>query len=107
MRHPLTKRSTPAHVTAERTYPVRVRVLLPSRGLGQKLNQMHAWLGERAPDGGHFVGGDRGPPDAALVYFQNIDVAHAFCAAFGCGRVEPSGIMSCAGAASPNSPGAS
>jgi len=39
---------------------------------------MHEWLRERAPNGRHYVGSDRGPPDAALVYFKDIEVAHAF-----------------------------
>lgn len=85
MRHPLTKRSTPAQVEAERSFPVRVRVPVPPRGLGQRLNEMHAWLRARAPDGGHFVGAERGPPEAALVYFKSIAMAHAFCDAFACG----------------------
>lgn len=50
---------------------------------------MHAWLRERAPDA-HWVGGDRGPPDAALVYFTDIEIAHAFCDEFRCGRIEAS-----------------
>jgi len=72
-------------VKAERAYPVRVRVPVPPHGLGQKLNEMHEWLRERAPDGRHFVGSDRGPPDAALVYFADIEVARDFCREFGCG----------------------
>jgi len=83
MRHPLTKRSTPGQVEAERRFPVRVRVPVPAGGLGRRLNEMHAWLRERAPDGRHFVGSDRGPPEAALVYFTEISLAHAFCNAFG------------------------
>jgi hypothetical protein len=88
VRHLLTKRSTPAHVEAEWRYPVRVRVPVPAHGLGHKLNEMHEWLRERAPDGQHFVGSDRGPPDAALVYFADIKVAHEFYDEFSCGRVE-------------------
>lgn len=49
---------------------------------------MHEWLRERAPDGGHWVGSDRGPPDAALIYFADIRVAHEFCEMFQCGRIE-------------------
>jgi hypothetical protein len=84
----MTKRTTPRKMTAERVFPVRVRVPVPPRGLGQRLNEMHDWLRKVAPDGRHFVASDRGPPDAALVYFADVSVAHAFCDTFRCGRLE-------------------
>ena len=31
---------------AERRYPVRVRIAVPSEGLGRQLEIMHAWLNE-------------------------------------------------------------
>jgi hypothetical protein len=46
---------------------------------------------ESALGEGHWVGGDRGPPDSDLVYFADIEIAHAFCEAFGCGRIEVGG----------------
>jgi len=82
----MTKRSTPGHVIAERSLSVRVRVPVPAGGLGRRLNEMHEWLRERAPDGRHYVASERGPPEAALVYFVDINVAHAFCDEFACGR---------------------
>ena len=57
----------PMSVIAEQSFPVRVRVMIPPRGLGLRLNEMHDWLRQHAAEnGGHFVGSDRGPPDAAL-----------------------------------------
>ena len=83
----MVRRSTPMSVTAERSFPVRVRVTVPPHGLGLRLNEMHEWLIQHAPDDGHFVGGERGPPQAALVYFADIAVARAFCHEFACGRM--------------------
>jgi hypothetical protein len=83
----MTRRTTPRHVIAERTFPVRVRVPVPPGGFGRDVNLMHEWLRDRAPGAGHFVCGDRGPPDAALVYFRDIEIAHAFCDAFAYVRV--------------------
>jgi len=59
-------------------------------GLGPRLNEMDAWLRERAPNGGHWVGSqNQGLSDAALVYFADIRVAHEFCEVLECGRMEP------------------
>ena len=83
------RRSTLTSVTAETLFPVRVRVPVPPRGLGLRLNEMHDWLREHAPNGGHWVGSQHhGLSDAALVYFGDIKVAHEFCEAFKCGRIE-------------------
>jgi len=69
---------------------VRVRVPVPPNGLGLRLDELLAWLREHAPNGRHWVGSQhRGLFDAALVYFADIQVAHEFCEAFACGRIEP------------------
>jgi hypothetical protein len=31
---------------AERRFPARIKLALPSGGLGERLDQMHAWLDE-------------------------------------------------------------
>ena len=85
----MVRRSTPMSVTAESLFPVRVRVIVPPRGLGLRLNEMHEWLRGRAPNEGHWVGSQHHVFDAALVYFADIKVAHEFCEAFACGRIEP------------------
>jgi len=75
-------------VLAEPSFPVRVRVIVPARGFGRRLNEMHEWLRERAAKEGHWVGSQHhGLSDAALVYFADIEVAHEFCEAFACGRI--------------------
>jgi hypothetical protein len=35
-----------ANREADRRFPVRIRVGVPAGGLGERLNQMHAWLDE-------------------------------------------------------------
>jgi hypothetical protein len=35
---------------AERRFPVRIRIAVPDRGLGDRLNRMQAWLDQKARD---------------------------------------------------------
>ena len=68
---------------AERRFPVRVRVGVPATGLGQRLNEMQAWLDENCGASGWAMtpAGMRGViNDALAVYFLDATLASAFVA---------------------------
>jgi len=79
-------RSTPQHVLADRYFPVRVRVAVPTLGFGVELGRMHTWLDEHAGPDGYFNGSQTRPgtKDAALFYFIDPRVAAEFVETFGC-----------------------
>ena len=54
--------------TAERRFPVRIRIAVPPRGLGQRHTQMTAWLDENCGADGWAMtpSGTRGPLNDAL-----------------------------------------
>ena len=68
---------------AERRFPVRIRVATATGGLGERLNQLQAWLDENCgpagwamtPSGMHGV-----INDALAVYFFDAAIASAFVA---------------------------
>jgi hypothetical protein len=83
----MVRRSTPARITDDRFFPVRVRVAVPQGGFGEQLNTMHGWLNMHAGRGNfaiHSAPNDLGI-DAALFYFMDIAVARAFVERFACG----------------------
>jgi hypothetical protein len=68
---------------AERRFPVRIRIAVPPRGLGERFNQMHEWLDQTAGADGWAMtpSGARGVVnDAAAVYFADATIAGAFVA---------------------------
>jgi len=89
----MVRRSTPAHVTDDRYFPVRVRIAVPSGGFGSQLDMMHGWLNLHSGRGNfaiHGAGNDLSV-DAALFYFVNVTTAKAFVERFACGLavIEP------------------
>ena len=69
--------------TAERRFPVRIRIGVPPQGLGQRHTQMTAWLDENCrPDGWTMTpSGTRGVlNDALSIYFADARLASAFVA---------------------------
>jgi len=68
---------------AERRYPVRINLALPSGGLGERLDQMHAWLDENCGADGWAMtpSGLRGVlNDAVAIYFLDATTAAGFVA---------------------------
>jgi hypothetical protein len=68
---------------AERRFPVRIRVGVPSEGLGQRHTQMTAWLDENCGADGWTMApsGTRGVlNDALSIYFADATLASAFVA---------------------------
>ena len=68
---------------AERNFPVRLRVGVPAGGLGERLNQIHAWLDENCGADGWAIApaGIRGVVnDAVALYFRDVSLASAFVA---------------------------
>ncbi|HKF72522.1 MAG TPA: hypothetical protein VKB68_12275 [Stellaceae bacterium] len=83
----MVRRSTPARVTDERYFPVRVRVAVPPGGFGNTIDIMYGWLNLHAGRGNyaiHSAGNDLGV-DAALFYFVDVGMAKAFIERFACG----------------------
>lgn len=68
---------------AERRFPVRIRVVIPPGGFGERLNRMHAWLDDSCgADGWSMTPACmRGViNDAVAVYFRDATLAAAFVA---------------------------
>jgi hypothetical protein len=68
---------------AERRFPVRIRIGIPSEGLGQRLTEMTAWLDENCGADGWAMtpSGMRGVlDDAVSIYFDDATLATAFVA---------------------------
>jgi hypothetical protein len=78
--------------SAERRFPIRIRIGVPSRGLGQRHSQITAWLDENCGADGWAVtpSGTRGVlNDALSIYFADATLANAFVARWCAGnRVE-------------------
>ena len=87
----MVRRSTPARITDDRYFPVRVRIAVPQGGFGEQLNVMHGWLNMHAGRGNfaiHSAPNDLNATlgtDAALFYFMDVSVAKAFVERFACG----------------------
>jgi hypothetical protein len=67
--------------TAERCFPIRIRIGVPPQGLGQRHTQMTSWLDENcSPDGWAMTpSGTRGVlNDALSIYFVDTTLASAF-----------------------------
>ena len=78
--------------SAERRFPVRIRIGVPPGGLGQRHTQITAWLDENCGADGWAVtpSGTRGVlNDALSIYFADATLANAFVARWCAGnRVE-------------------
>lgn len=74
---------------ANRYFAVRVRVLVPPGGFGRQFDEMQGWLNLYVGRGKYFIGSEANPgiPDAALFYFEDVEVARAFVQRFACGIV--------------------
>ena len=70
-------------VSAERRFPVRIRISLPPGGFGQRYAEMAAWLDENCGADGWAMtpSGIRGVlNDAVSIYFLDATLASAFVA---------------------------
>jgi hypothetical protein len=68
---------------AERRFPVRIRLAIPTGGLGERLNQMQTWLDQNAGADGWAMtpSGARGVVnDAIAIYLGDATIASAFVA---------------------------
>jgi hypothetical protein len=81
--------------SAERRFPVRIRIAVPPVGLGQRHPQITAWLDENCGADGWAMtpSGTRGVlNDAISIYFADATLASAFVARWCTGsRVETTG----------------
>ena len=68
---------------AERRFPVRIKLGIPVGGLGERLNQMHAWLDQSAGADGWAMtpsGMREIVNDSIAVYLADATIASAFVA---------------------------
>ena len=68
---------------AERRFPVRIRLAIPTGGLGERLNRMQTWLDQNAGADGWVMtpSGARGVVnDAIAIYLADATIASAFVA---------------------------
>jgi hypothetical protein len=81
--------------TAERRFPVRIRIAVPPNGLGQRYTQITDWLDENCGADGWAItpSGTRGVlNDAISIYFAEATLASAFVARWcNTARVETTG----------------
>ena len=84
--------------TAERRFPVRIRIGVPPEGLGRRHTQITAWLDENCGADGWAMtpSGTRGVlNDALSIYFADATLASAFVARWCVGtKVETTGGVS-------------
>jgi len=69
--------------TAERRFPIRIRIAVPPKGLGQRHTQITAWLEENSGADGCAMtpSGTRGVlNDVFSIYLANTTLARAFVA---------------------------
>jgi hypothetical protein len=70
-------------IMAERHFPVRIRIAIPPRGLGQRYSEMTPWLDQNCGADGWAItpSGVRGVlNDAISIYFADATLASAFVA---------------------------
>jgi hypothetical protein len=75
--------------SAERRFPVRIRIAIPPRGLGERYTPITAWLDENCGANGWAMtpSGTRGVlNDALSIYFADATLASAFVARWCVGR---------------------
>src|ERR1700716_947886 len=68
---------------ADRRFPLRIRLAIPTGGLGERLNQMHTWLDQNAGADGWAMNpsGARGVVnDGIAIYLADATIASAFVA---------------------------
>lgn len=79
----MNRRSTPQKKLDEAAFPVRIRIVVPPRGLGRALDLMHLWLRENVGSGNY--GAHSAPGlgcDALAIYLRSIGEAQRFLEAF-------------------------
>src|SRR5437870_4249339 len=67
----------------EHRFPVRIRIAVPDRGLGARINQIQEWLDQNSGADGWAMtpSGIRGVAnDAISIYFAEVTIASAFVA---------------------------
>src|SRR5260370_36138065 len=89
-------------IEAERRFPVRIRIGVPPKGLGGRLDQMRAWLdGDCGADGWALTASGKGGVlnDALSIYFLDPCLAGAFRARWCGGYTRRGGGGACRGRA--------
>ena len=79
----MVRRSTPQWKTDERAFPVRIRLAVPDRGFGKRLNAIHQWLRNEIGVTDYAVHGNSAlGADAIGIYVRDVEGAMAFIRAF-------------------------
>jgi putative SOS response-associated peptidase YedK len=77
------RRTTPQKKTDDAAFPVRIRFAMPPRGFGNRLDDLHIWLGKEIGSGQYAVHSSPGiAMDALGVYVRDLACAQALLIAF-------------------------
>jgi hypothetical protein len=79
-----TRSRSPKKHRDEKTFPIRVRVVVPELGYGKRYSEMHQWLDAHAGKTGYAWHSDTLPGlDATAIFFKDVGLAQLFVEAFG------------------------
>ena len=80
----IVRRSTPKKTIDDRTFPIRIRVIVPEGGFGKLVEVMDEWLRETAHawHGGGWGQVSGRTRQTCFVYFESIDDAYGFLKRF-------------------------
>lgn len=84
----MARRSTPQRKVDDAAFPIRIRLIVPDRGFGRRIDDIHSWLRELPPGQYAWHSAESTASywanyrQAAAVYFRSIDTARDFIAAF-------------------------
>lgn len=70
----MTRRSSPQRIEDDRAFPIRISIVTPWNGFGQRIDVYLAWLAELGPDGAAWHSGQ--------LYFRDLATASTFLANF-------------------------
>lgn len=70
----MVRRSTPQRIVDDRAFPIRVSIVTPWNGFGQRIDVYVAWMKPHLPDGCAWHAGH--------IYFQNLALAGQFFSNF-------------------------
>lgn len=79
----MTRRSTPSAKRDDDAFPIRIKLAVPSDGLGKRLDELMAWLRDNLPRESYAVHSARAIGGSAMaVYFLTFTDAGTFLDAF-------------------------
>lgn len=79
----MARHTSPNRHRIEDAFPVRIKIRVPPRGLGNRLSDIHVWLRDNVPEGDNAQLSCKSiGQQATAFYFRDLDTAQAFLRAF-------------------------